>query len=162
MALTYRQMIPADLPAVLALRVATRQNAVTLEELEQDYGITEESLAAAMQKDVAGWLCEEDGEVAGFAMGDRGKGEVQVVALRPESEGRGIGRHLLALVRDWLFAEGHEEIWLRANPDPGVRAHGFYRRLGWRLNGEMIDGEEVMVLSRPDGANAKQTSPEET
>ena len=79
--MTYREMLVADLPAVFELRVATRENAVTLEELEQDYGITPASLAEAMATDVKGWLCEEEGLVVGFAMGDRSNGEVQVVAV---------------------------------------------------------------------------------
>lgn len=161
MSLTYRPMTVAELPAVLALRVATRENAVTLEELRDDYGITPASLAAAMATHVQGWLCEAAGQVggqagaqvAGFAMGDRSNGEVQVVALHPDFEGRGIGKTLLAQVRDWLFAEGHEEIWLLANPDPGVRAHGFYRKLGWRATGERRGGDEVMTLRRDGGGD---------
>ncbi len=161
MNLTYRPMTAADLPAALALRVATRENAVTLEELRDDYGITPESLAESMATHVQGWFCEAPGpagvQVAGFAMGDRSNGEVQVVALHPDFEGRGIGKTLLALVRDWLFAEGHEEIWLLANPDPGVRAYGFYRKLGWRATGERRGGDEVMTLRRPDQAGARHS-----
>lgn len=147
MPLVYREMTTADLPAVLELRVATRENAVTLEELEEDYGITPESLAEAMATHVRGWLCEEAGQVVGFAMGDSENGEVQVVAIRPGYEARGIGKRLLATVCDWLFDAGHEEIWLLSNPDPGVRAHGFYRRLGWRPTGEKRGYDEVMVLT---------------
>jgi GNAT superfamily N-acetyltransferase len=141
-----------DLPAAFAVRLSTLENAITLEELEEDYGITPASLAKAMGGHVRGWLCEDRGEegeqAVGFAMGDRANGEVQVVALRPGYEGRGIGRRLLALVCDWLFAGGHAEIWLRANPDPAVRAHGFYRHLGWQATGARMGGDEVMTLSR--------------
>ena len=148
MTLTYREMLPTDLPAVFELRVATRENAVTMEELEEDYGITPASLAAAMATSVKGWLCADGDRVVGFAMGDRSNGEVQVVAVRPGHEKKGIGQHLLSLVRDWLFAEGHSEIWLRSNPDPSVRAYGFYRRLGWRATGERRGEDEVLALSR--------------
>ena len=150
MALTYRQMIVQDLPAVLAVRFATRENTITRAELEQDYGITEASLAEAMATHVGGWLCEADGRVLGFAMGDRDNGEVQVVALRPEAERRGIGKALLARVCAWLFEAGHDPLWLRANPDPAVRAHGFYRRLGWHPTGERRGADEVLVLDKAD------------
>ena len=153
--LTYRPMTAADLPAVFAVRLATVENAVTLEELAEDYGITPESLAAAMETHVQGWLCEDGGRAVGFAMGDRSNGEVQVVAVLPGYEGRGIGRALLLEVQQWLFAQGHEEIWLGANPDPGVRASGFYRRLGWRRTGVMKGGDEVLRLSRADTAKAR-------
>ena len=156
MSLTFREMTVDDLPAAFAVRLSTVENAMTLEELEEDYGITPKSLAEAMSGQVRGWLCEDRGEdggrAVGFAMGDRANGEVQVVALRPGYEGRGIGKRLLSLVCDWLFAGGHEEIWLGSNPDPGVRAHGFYRHLGWRSTGEMKGGDEVLTLSRPQAS----------
>ncbi len=148
--LSYREMTVDDLPAVLAVRFATRENAITPEELAEDYGITPESLAAAMDHDVKGWLCESDGQVVGFAMGDRSNGEVQVVAVLPAYEGRGIGKTVLGLVLRWLFGEGHDEVWLGANPDPAIRATGFYRKLGWRRSGVMTGNDEVLRLTRSD------------
>ena len=144
MPLNFREMQVQDLPAVFELRISTRENAVTLEELEEDYGITPASLAEAMAQDVKGWLCEEQSLVVGFAMGDRSNGEVQVVAVRPGFEGRGIGKRLLGLVETWLYEAGHREIWLLSNPDSSVRAHGFYRRLGWRPTGERRGYDEVL------------------
>ena len=152
MTLSYREMGIGDLPAAFELRLSTIENAITMEELEEDYGITPESLAAAMRSHVRGWLCEESGSAVGFSMGDRSNGEVQVVAVRPGYEGRGIGKCLLARVQTWLFSEGHDEIWLYANPDPGVRAYGFYRKLGWRAAGSQRGEDEVMTLRRPDPA----------
>ena len=150
----YREMTIDDLPATFAVRLSTVENAITMEELERDYAITPDSLAAAMAAQVRGWLCEEAGTVVGFAMGDGANGEVQVVAVRPEYEAKGIGKALLARVRDWLFLQGYREVWLRANPDPGIRAHGFYRRLGWRATGRMVGDDEIMVLR-----NAETTRP---
>jgi len=147
---TYREMTTDDIPATFALRLSIVENAVTMEELEQDYGITPQSLAAAMEKHVRGWLCEDTGRVVGFAMGDRSSGEVLVVAVHPDSERRGIGKDLLLRVQSWLFSEGHEEIWLLANPHPGVRAHGFYRKLGWQATGRLKGDDEVMILRRPE------------
>ncbi len=140
----------ADLPAVFSVRTSTIENAITLDELEQEYGVTPESLAKAMKSNVRGWLCEEAGEVAGFSMGNRTSGEVQVVAVHPDHEGKGIGKALLGEVTRWLRSAGHEEIWLCANPDPGIRAHGFYRKLGWRSTGEMKGCDEIMVLECAD------------
>ena len=144
MTFSFRKMRARDLPAVFELRVSTRENAVTMEELEHDYGITPASLAEAMAADVKGWLCEEQGLVVGFAMGDRSNGEVQVVAVRPGYEGKGIGKRLLGLVQTWLHEQGHQEIWLLSNPDSGVRAHGFYRKLGWQPTGERQGYDEVL------------------
>ena len=152
MKFTYRQMQISDLPAALAVRLSTVENAITKEALESDYGITPQSLSEAMKSHVKGWLSEASGRVVGFAMGDRSNGEVQVVAVLPEYEGRGIGKSLLTRVQAWLFSEGHEAIWLLANPDPNIRAHGFYRKLGWRATGSLRQDDEVMKLRRIESA----------
>ena len=104
-----------------------------------------------METHVCGWLCEEGREVVGFSMGDKFNGEVQVVAVRAEFEGQGIGKTLLDFVRTWLFSEGHDEIWLYSNPDPTVRAYGFYRKLGWRSRDQTVgeDEDEVLYLKKP-------------
>jgi ribosomal protein S18 acetylase RimI-like enzyme len=148
MNLTYREMQIGDLPAATAVRISTVENAITVEELESDYGITPQSMAEAMTSHVKGWLCESSGNVVGFAMGDRSNGEVLVVAVLPEYEGRGIGKSVLAQVQTWLFTEGHEEIWLYSNPDPSIRAYGFYRNLGWRSTGMLPDDDEVLKLRK--------------
>ena len=148
MTLAYRKMTVSDLPAAFSVRLSTIENAITMQELEEDYGITPVSLAAAMQSAVQGWLCEDNGRMVGFAMGDRVTGEVQVVAVLPSHEGRGIGKRLLSQVRDWLFAAGHTEIWLLANPDPDIRAAGFYRKLGWRATGVMQAADQVLKLRK--------------
>jgi len=139
-------MTPTDLPAVFSVRLSTIENAITMEELEDDYGITLDSLAKAMRSHVSGWLCEDSEVVVGFSMGDRLNGEVQVVAVLPEYERNGIGKSLLSKVQNWLFSEGHEEIWLGSNPDPTIRAYGFYRKLGWQATGRMKGFDEIMVL----------------
>lgn len=149
--LSYREMNPSDAAAVLAVRLATRENVVTMEELAEVYGVTLDSISRAIAADVRGWLCEEDSNVVGFSMGDKSSGEVLVVAVLPDHERRGIGGRLLNLVQRWLFSEGWEEIWLKANPDPNVRATGFYEHFGWRAIGVMDGEDHVLKLRIPDG-----------
>eukprot|EP00752_Nemacystus_decipiens_P000282 g282.t1 len=149
--LAIRPMTPADVPAALAVRLATRENAVTLDELRDDYGVTPEAMAEALSAgSVAGWVAETTGQVVGFAMGARRSGEVLVVAVHPDHEGEGAGKRLLAAVVDWLSAHGCDPIWLKANPDPTIRATGFYRRLGWRPTGERRGADVVLTLGRGD------------
>lgn len=145
MTLKYREVRADDLPAVFDVRLSTRENAVTMAELEEVYGVTPETLAEAMKTHVKGWLCEDGGKVVGFSMGDRSNAEVQVVAILPGHEGRGIGRALLERVQAWLYSAGHEEIWLLANPDPNVRATGFYRKLGWQRTGKLRGDDKVLT-----------------
>lgn len=144
-----REMTEADLPATLEVRLSTRENAITERELEQNYGVTPDRLARAMRGNVRGWLCETAGRVAGFSMGNSATGQVLVVAVHPDFEGQGIGKCVLTAVCDWLFAAGHEELWLGANPDPNIRATGFYRKFGWQATGRMTGDDAVLVLRRP-------------
>ena len=143
----YREMKREDVEEVLRVRTLTRENALTMEELA-DMGITPESTSRLLEEDVRGWVCEESGEVLGFVMGDGGSGEVLVLAVLPQHEGRGIGRQLLISVEDWLFSRGHAELWLLENPDPAIRAYGFYRSLGWFPTGEFRGEEQVLKLRR--------------
>ena len=141
-------MTTADLPQVFDVRVSTLENSVTLEYLEE-LGITPESVAAAIQDDAKGWVCETNGRIVGFAMGDKSDGEVTVLALHPDFEQRGYGKQLLARVRDWLFDAGHEEIWLLTGANESFRAYGFYQAQGWRPTGEVIGEDEKFVLAKP-------------
>lgn len=147
MTLAYRPIEVDDLPASLAVRVSTRENALTVKQLRDDYGVTPETVAAGLATNLGGWVCEDAGAVVGFAIGDGATGEVQVVAVLPGHEGRGIGKALLTRVQDWLFAQGHRELWLLANPDPDVRASGFYRTLGWQRTGRLKGPDEVLTLA---------------
>ena len=137
-----------DLPAVFDVRASTVENAISIEQLESKHGITPASLTLEMQDKAAGWLCEADDQVVGFCMGGRSNGEITVLAVRPEAEGHGIGARLLEATGQWLFDEGHEQIWLTSNPDPGVRAHGFYRSQGWQPDRRVIRKDEVLVLDK--------------
>lgn len=131
------------------MRQFTRENAVSAQKQRDEYGITPEKLASQMGSDLRGWVCFDGPNLIAFSMGLRTTGEVQVVAVAPAYEGQGIGKRLLKAVCDWLFGEGLEEIWLGANPDPAVRASGFYAKLGWQRTGKVVDtDDEVLVLRR--------------
>lgn len=136
-----RPMVPEDVGATLAMRAHTRENAMTPAELEAVYGVTPETAAEALRATQSGWLCENRGDVVGFCIGDRETGEVVVLAVLPDYEGQGIGRALLTLVHDCLAAARHQRFWLWANPDPLVRASGFYARMGYQATGETQGGD---------------------
>ena len=117
----FRQMALHDIPAAFDVRTSTLENALTMEELEEDYELTPESLASAMQGTAKGWVCETGSKVVGFAMGDRANAELTVIAVLPEYEGRGIGKRLLGEVESWLFSFGHDELWLVTTPARELR-----------------------------------------
>jgi GNAT superfamily N-acetyltransferase len=125
-----REIVETDVPALFVVRPQTRENAMTLEELES-IGITEDSMRTAIKGSHRGWLYEEGGEVGGFAMGNSENAELTVIAILPEYEGKGIGGKLLTNVETWLESEGCRRIWLTTDPDQNLRAYGFYIRHGW-------------------------------
>lgn len=126
-----RQITVADIPALFHLRPRTRENALTLDEL-RSLGITPESVATWLAGSTRGWLWETPaGEVAGFCMADGSEGELLVIALLPEHEGRGIGSELMQRAEDWLAECGCTRAWLTTEQDQSLRAYGFYRHRGW-------------------------------
>jgi GNAT superfamily N-acetyltransferase len=82
-------------------------------------------------------------------MGDRTNGEMWVIAVLPEYEGRGIGSELLTRVEDWLWSEGWEESWLTTDVDPALRAYGFYLAHGW-VDDRIEGGLRYMKKAKPD------------
>ena len=145
---TFREMTASDLHEVFALRVSTLENTITMQVLEEEYGLTPETAAEALQHSAKGWVCEIDGKIVGFAMGDSGSGEMTVLAVLPSFEKRGIGKQLLKYVQDWLFDSGHTELWLLTTANPAFRAYGFYQAQGWIATGELIDEEEEKFVLR--------------
>jgi ribosomal protein S18 acetylase RimI-like enzyme len=141
----FREMLPADIPAAFHVRTSTIENALTMQELEEDYELTPETLAEAMKASAKGWVCETDNEVIGFAMGDPEEYELTVLAVLPKYEGHGIGRRLLAEVESWLFGLGSDEIWLATTPNSSLRAYRLYVSQGWIPTGEIIDEDEKFI-----------------
>ena len=130
--MNFREITAQDIPELFRVRIATWHNNQGAKQMSA-LGITHESVRAMLEcGSHRGWLCEIDGMVVGFTMGNKLTGEMWVIAVLQEYEGRGVGRKLMALVEDWLWSEGWKEIWLTTDPDESVRAVGFYRRLGWK------------------------------
>ncbi len=141
--LIIRPITPADIPALFVVRVATHENAMTLEELAR-LGITPATVAEMLGQTHAGWLCEDEGRVVGFAMGNRATGEMWVIALLPHYVGRGIRSRLLRAVEGWLAEHGWTRIWLTTDPDTSLRAYTFYRQHGW-VDDRLEGGDRYMV-----------------
>jgi GNAT superfamily N-acetyltransferase len=137
---------PADLAAeYIRLRGQTRENAVSADRLRA-WGITAESWAQDIRSNILdGFVALADRQLVGYCFGNPRTGEIVVLALSPDFEGRGIGRQLLTRVVDRLLRAGHARLFLGCSADPAVRSHGFYRHLGWRSTGALdAHGDEVL------------------
>ena len=103
--------------------------------------------AGIAQGDSIGRVAWEGERMAGYCFADRDSGEVLVLALLPDYEGRGIGRQLLQEVVSLTRDAGHRRLFLACSADPRSRSHGFYRRLGWRPTGGVDEaGDEILEL----------------
>ncbi len=142
----FREITKEDIPALFEVRTATDENRLTIEQLTR-MGITPETVREKIAGTFRGWLCEIEGRVVGFAMGNRATGEVWVIAVLPACIRMGIGTELMNRVEEWLFAEGCEAIWLTTDVDPALRAYGFYLKRGWVDDG-IRDGDRYMKKLR--------------
>lgn len=144
---TFRETRLTDIEGLFEVRAATRDNAVSRDALAK-LGITADSVATGLSSGrTKGWVCEHGSQVVGFCTGDLATGEVLVLSVLPQYEGRGIGRKLLSLVVGELCAARARRLWLAASSDPAVRSYGFYRALGWRPTGDRAgNGDEILVL----------------
>src|SRR5687767_3830496 len=112
MTLTYRPAIPSDVAACIEIRGKTRENAVSVERLAQ-YGVTLASWSASVATgDLPGYVCLEHDRIVGYCFADKRTGEVIVLALLPQWEGKGIGKALLAMIVADLAKLGFARLFL--------------------------------------------------
>jgi GNAT superfamily N-acetyltransferase len=145
--LIIRETAEEDVEACFSVRARTRDNPIPPDQLAR-VGITPQSIISSLRSGaMKGWVCSDGQEIIGFCTAEAPTGEVLVLAVLPEYEGRGVGRRLLARAVRWLNGRGVKRPWLAASADPADRSHGFYRALGWTPTGERQDnGDEVLIL----------------
>jgi len=149
--LHYRPAVCADTAECVALRGRTRENAFSEAKLAS-LGITAESWANDIETGrLPGYVCTDDSQIVGYCFGDKQTGEIVVLAVLPQYEGRGIGKALLLRVAEELRSLGHRRLFLGCSSDPSHRSHGFYRHLGWRPTGSFdVHDDEVLELQWQD------------
>lgn len=143
----FRKIVKSDIKTILEIRISTKENHFSLSDLA-NIGITPQSLSEWLDGTIKGWICEISGKAVGFAMGDSKTGEMLVIAIYPGYEKLGIGKKLMQLIQDWLWSFDQKELWLWSNHDSVVRAHGFYRKLGWIPTGEIEGNNEKLILKK--------------
>jgi GNAT superfamily N-acetyltransferase len=136
--LIFREATVEDIPALSEVRLSVVENV-----LSDPHRITREACVGYLSAAGKGWLCEVDGVVSGFSVASLADASIWALFVRPEFEGRGIGKRLLRLATDWLFEAGAQRITLSTGA--GTRADRFYERQGWR-RGEIDEAGEVRYL----------------
>jgi GNAT superfamily N-acetyltransferase len=150
MTFIYRSATPNDIAACIDLRGKTRENSVSVERLKSK-GVTLESWSGDVANGALfGHLCMDEGRIVGYCFGARATGEIVVLALLPDWEGKGIGKVLLdTVVRDFTRL-GFQRVFLGTSPNPKVRSYGFYRHLGWKSTGTFDAAQDEVLEYFPD------------
>ena len=141
--LSFRRAVAADIPAIMQIRLAVRENALSDPSVVTP-AMCEDHLDALGR----GWVGEDDGRIVGFSFAARRDSSIWALFVLPGQEGRGIGKQLLGLAVDWLFSLGNDEITLSTAAD--TRADRFYAAQGWD-RGEMKNDVEVRYRLRRRG-----------
>lgn len=150
MDILYRQATAADFARCVEIRGQTNDNPLSVQALDS-IGVNEQSWCPLIASgDIIGQVAEFDDIVVGFCFGDTESAEILALACLPEFENKGIGKTLLLATSESLFQNGAKSLWLAASADPKIRAHGFYRHLGWSPSGKLDhNGDEILELIRP-------------
>jgi len=104
--------------------------------------------------EMAGWICVEELQVAGFMVARRIASDLEILnfAVRPGDRRRGIGAGLLNAALDWGKSFGAEEAMLEVR-ESNLAALRFYERhnfkvAGRRVNYYMAPIEDALLLTR--------------
>jgi GNAT superfamily N-acetyltransferase len=135
-----RPAVASDIPGIQRIRASVTENRLV------STTISDEDVRIAIEETGRGWVIEENGTVAAFAIGNAITGNIWALFVRPESEGRGYGRQLHDAVIHWLFDAGLDRLWLTT--EPATRAQRFYEAAGWQLVATTTQGELRFELSR--------------
>ncbi len=143
-----REATVHDIRQIQFVRHAVRENRLSDPAL-----VTDEDCKEFITRRGKGWVCEINAEIIGFSIADLQDHNVWALFLRPEFEGRGIGRKLHDIMLDWYFKQTQKTIWL--GTAPGTRAESFYRKAGWTQAGRHGQGEVKFEMTYQDWMNKR-------
>jgi GNAT superfamily N-acetyltransferase len=146
--MTIREATVNDITQIQVVRNSVRENTLSDPNL-----VTDRDCEEFMTVRGKGWVCEIDEEVVGFSIADLKDNNIWALFLRPEFEGRGIGRQLHDVMLDWYFQQAKTNVWLGTSPN--TRAEKFYRYLGWTEIGTHGKGEVKFEMTFENWANRK-------
>lgn len=109
-----RQAAVDDLPDLFRVRYAVSENHPS------SLSIPDGQVIEGLESTGRGWVIELDGVIVAFAIGDALTGGIGALFVDPCHRGQGYGRRLYDTVVEWLWSQGHDDVWLDAQPGAGV------------------------------------------
>lgn len=137
----FREATLEDIPDIQLVRNSVKENI-----LSDPTRVTNHDVAHYLTNRGKGWVCDNKGEIVGFAIADLEENNIWALFIKPEYEGFGIGKALQLKMLDWYFSCGKDHLWL--STEPGTRAERFYRRSGWEHTGKHGDYELKFEMTR--------------
>ena len=132
--MTFREAKLTDIEQLSQVRLSVKENVLSNPAL-----ITYNDYEDYLIQRGKGWVCKIDNTIAGFAIADLQEHNIWALFVRPEYEGKGMGKQLHRLMLNWYFSQTRETVWL--STDPQSRAAAFYRKAGWVETGPYGKGE---------------------
>jgi len=142
----YREATTSDIPQIQIVRHTVKENTLSDPALVTDADC--EEFVTLRGK---GWVCEIEEEIVGFSIVDLKEHNIWALFLRPEFEGKGIGKELHRLMMDWYFDQTKEKAWLGTAPN--TKAEKFYELQGWKNVGRVNKGEVKFEMNYEDWVN---------
>lgn len=139
----FREANPGDISQLMNVRFSVNENVLSNRNL-----VTEKHCEEYLTMRGKGWVCEINKQVVGFSIADLKDHNVWALFVKPNYEGKGIGKKLQKMMLDWYFSQTKERIWLSTSP--GTRAELFYRKNGWMEKGMLANGEVKFEMSWED------------
>jgi len=132
--MTFREALVNDIQQLHEIRISVKENKLS------DPGlISKADYIDFLTNKGKGWVCDIDGLLVGFSIIDSIHNNIWALFVRPEFEGKGIGKKLQSLMLDWFFNDHHSTLSLTTAHES--RAEGFYRKYGWKETGKKPNGE---------------------
>ena len=142
----YREATTSDIPQIQIVRHTVKENTLSDPAL-----VTDADCEEFITLRGKGWVCEIEEEIVGFSIVDLKEHNIWALFLRPEFEGKGIGKELHRLMMDWYFDQTKEKAWLGTAPN--TKAEKFYELQGWKNVGRVNKGEVKFEMNYEDWVN---------
>ena len=120
----FREATSRDILQIQIVRNSVRENTLSDPNL-----VTNVDCEAFINVRGKGWVCQIDNYIVGFAIADLKENNIWALFIKPEFEGKGIGRQLHKIMLDWYFCQTKITVWL--GTEFKTRAENFYKKAGW-------------------------------